>query len=49
VHSSQLAQQQVKAFAKAQAQEAERVMEPLRRVEAQRFACAADAEVAIAD
>jgi transposase len=49
VHSSQLAQQQVKAFAKAQAQEAERVAEHLRRVEAQRFACAADAEVAIAD
>ena len=49
VHSSQLAQQQGKAFAKAHAQEAERVAEHLRRVAAQRFACAADAEEAIAD
>ena len=49
VHSSQLAQQQVKAFAKAQAQEAECVAEHIRRVEARRFACAADAEAAIAD
>jgi len=49
VHSSQLAQQQVQAFAKAQAHEAVRVAEHLRRVAAQRFACAADAEAAIAN
>ena len=49
MHSSPLAQQQVQACAQAQAQEAERVVEPLRRVAAQRCAGAADAEVAIAD
>lgn len=49
VHSSQLAQQQRKAFAKAHGQEAERVTEHVRRVEARRCACAPDAEAAIAD
>src|SRR2546428_2233437 len=49
VHSSQLAQQQVQAFAQAQAHEAVRVAEHVRRVAAQRFACAADAEEAIAN
>jgi transposase len=49
VHSSQLAQQQAHTYAMAQATEAERVMEHRRRVEARRFACAPDAEAAIAD
>jgi len=48
VHSSQWAQPQVQACAKAHAQEAERVAEHLRRVAAQRCAWAADAEEAIA-
>lgn len=49
VHSSQLAQQQAQAYATAQAKEAEGVAEAIRRVEARRFACAADAEAAIRD
>jgi transposase len=49
VHSSQLAQQQAHTYAMAQAKEAERVAEHRRRVEARRFACAADAEAAVAD
>lgn len=49
VHSSQLAQQQAQAYAKAQGKEAEGVADSLRRVEARRFACAADAEAAIRD
>jgi transposase len=49
VHSSQLAQQAVTAYAAAQAKEAERVAEHIRRVEARWFACAADAEAAISD
>jgi transposase len=49
VHSSQLAQQAVTAYAAAQAKEAERVAEHIRRVEARWFACAADAEAASSD
>src|SRR5499427_2162093 len=49
VHSSQLAQQAAAAYAAAQAKEAERLAEHIRRVEARWFACAADAEAAIAD
>ena len=49
VHSTQLAQQAALTYAKAQTQEAARVAEPIRRVEARRFACAADAETALAD
>ena len=49
VHSSQFAQQAATAYAAAQVQEAERVAEHSRRVEARWFACAADAEAAISD
>jgi hypothetical protein len=49
VHSSQLADQSAVAYAAAQAQEAARLAEPIRRVEARWFACAADAEAASAD
>lgn len=49
VHSSQLAQQAAMAYSAAQAKEAERITEHIRRVEARWFACAADAEAAIAD
>jgi len=49
VHSNQLAQQAALTYAKAQTQEAVRVAEHIRRVEARRFACAADAEAALAD
>src|ERR687885_866654 len=49
VHSSQLAQQAAVAYSAAQAKEAERVAEHIQRVEARWFACAADAEEAIAD
>ena len=49
VHSSQLSQQAVTAYAAAQAKEAERVAEHIRRVEARWFACAADAEAALSD
>src|SRR5499427_9455275 len=48
VHSSQLAHQAAVAYAAAQAQEAERVAEHVRHVEARWFACVADAEAAIA-
>ena len=48
VHSSQLADQTAGAYAAAQAKEAERLAEHIRRVEARWFACAADAEAAIA-
>ena len=48
VHSSQLAHQTAAAYAAAQAKAAERVTEHVQRVEAQWFACAPDAEVAIA-
>src|SRR5262249_31576178 len=49
VHSSQLAHQAAVAYAAAQAKEAARVTEHVRHVEAQWFACAADAEAAIAE
>jgi transposase len=49
VHSSQLAHQAAVAYTAAQAKEAERVTEHVRHVEARWFACAADAEAAIAD
>jgi transposase len=49
VHSSQLAHQAAVAYAAAQAKEAERVTEHVQHVEAQWFACAADAESAIAE
>jgi transposase len=49
VYSSQLAQQATAAYTAAQAKEAERVAEHIQRVETRWFACAADAEAAIAD
>jgi transposase len=49
VHSSQLAHQMAVAYAAAQAKEAERIAEHIQHVEARWFACAADAEEAIAD
>jgi transposase len=49
VHSSQLAQQAAAAYAAAQTREAERVAEHRQRVETRWFACAADAEAAIAE
>jgi transposase len=49
VHSSQLAQQAASAYTAAQAKEAERIAEHIQRVEARWFACATDAEAAIAD
>ena len=49
VHSSQLAHQAAAAYAAAQATEAERVAEHIQRMEARWFACAADAEAAIAE
>jgi transposase len=49
VHSNQLAQQAALTAVKAQTREAERVAEHIRRVETRRFACAADAETALAD
>src|SRR5215467_8672833 len=49
VHSSQLAHQTAVAYAAAQAKEAERLAEHVQHVEARWFACAADAEEAIAD
>src|SRR5262245_5240632 len=48
VHSSPLAAQSAVAYAAAQAKEAERLAEPIRRVEARWFAWAADAAAAIA-
>src|SRR4029434_1679128 len=47
VHSSSLAQQETKAAATAQAKEAAQVEEHRKRVTAQQYACAADAEAAI--
>jgi transposase len=49
VHSNQLAQQAALSYVKAQTHEASRVAEHISRVEARRFACAADAETALAD
>ena len=48
VHSSPLAHQAAVASAAAQVKEAERVTEHIQHVEAQWFACAADAEAALA-
>ena len=48
VHSSALAQQETKAAATAQAKEVAQLAEHLQRVTAQQYACAADAEAAIA-
>jgi transposase len=49
VHSSQLAQQQTQAYTAAQAKEAEAVMAHAKHVQAQWFACEADATAAIAE
>src|SRR5262249_32978716 len=49
VHSSQLAQQQTQAYASAQEKEAEALTDHGQRVHARWFACAADAEAAIAE
>ena len=49
VHSSQLAHQGAVTYAAAQAKEAARVTEHVQHVEARWFACAADAEAAIAE
>ena len=49
VHSSQLAHQTAIAYAAAQAKEAEHIAEHVQHVEARWFACAADAEEAMAD
>lgn len=49
VHSSPLAQQEAKAYVAAQAKEAGRVADHIKRVEVKQYACAADAEAAIAD
>ena len=46
VHSSQLADQTAVAYAAAQAKAAERLAEPIRRVEARWLACAPDAAAA---
>jgi hypothetical protein len=49
VRASQLAQQATVADTTAQAKEAERIAEPIQRVEARWLACAADATAAITD
>jgi len=49
VHSSQLAHPAAVTYTAAQAKEAERVTEHVQHVEARWFACAADAEAAIAE
>jgi transposase len=49
VHSSQVAHQATGAYAAAQAKEAERLVAHVQHVEARWFACAADAEAAIAE
>jgi transposase len=49
IHSSQLAHQTAVAYAAAQAKEAARIAEHVQHIEARWFACAADAEEAIAD
>ena len=48
IHSSQLAQQHAAAYATAQAKAAKRVAAYCHKVQAQRFACQADAQAAIA-
>jgi len=49
VHSSQLAHQQTQTYASAQTKEAETIANHVQRVQARWFACAADAEAAIAE
>src|SRR5262252_10195802 len=49
VHSSQLAHQQTQTYASAQTKEAEAIANHVQRVQARWFACAADAEAAIAE
>jgi transposase len=49
VHSSQLAQPQAQTYTRVQAKEAALVTAHIQRVEAQQFACVADAEAAIAE
>ena len=49
VHSSQLAHQAAGAYAAAQAKEAERLAAHIQHVDAREFACAADAEAAMAE
>jgi transposase len=49
VHSSQLAQQQTQAYSAAQAKEAEALVAHITHVQAQWFACEADAAAAIAE
>jgi transposase len=49
VHSSQLAHQQTQTYASGQAKEVEAVTDHVQRVQARWFACAADAEAAIAE
>ena len=49
VHSSQLAPQTAVTYAAAQAKEAEHIAEHVQHVEARWFACAADAQEAMAD
>jgi hypothetical protein len=49
VHSSQLAQQQTQAYTAAQEKEAEVITAHVKHVQAQWFACAADAEAAITE
>lgn len=48
VYSTQLAQQHAQAYSSAQSKEADELAQHIARVEAQRFACAADAEAACA-
>jgi len=49
VHSSQLAPQPTQTYTRSQAKDAETITHHIKRVEAQGFACVADAEAAIAD
>src|SRR5262249_47159399 len=49
VHSSQLAQQHTQTYASAQAKEAEALTDHVQRVHVRWFACAADAEAAMAE
>ena len=49
VHASQLAQQQTQAYTAAQAKEATAVVAYIKHVQVRWFACAADAEAAIAE
>ena len=49
VYSTQLAAQQAQAYSKAQSREAEDLVQHLAQVAGRPFACAADAEAAIAE